>query len=111
MNTDRLQQLLDMLAESPEEAFLQFAIAKEHEKYGRLTESLSWFERLRAQSPGYVATYYHLGKLYEKLDRAADAFRTYSAGIEMARKAGEQHALSELAGARLALGDEEDFED
>jgi hypothetical protein len=30
--------------------------------------------------------------------------------MEIAKRAGDQHALSELAGARLILGDEDDFD-
>ena len=41
---------------------------------------------------------------------APTAWKTYNEGMEVARAAGDQHALSELAGARLELGDEEDFE-
>jgi hypothetical protein len=31
--------------------------------------------------------------------------------MEVTKRLGEQHAMRELAGARMELGDEEDFED
>lgn len=108
--SDRLQQLLEMHQQSPEDEFLRFAIAKEHEKYGRKEDALKWYLQLQEQSPQYIGTYYHLGKLYESLGEPALAFRSYTTGMEAAKSVGDQHALSELAGARLALGDEEDFE-
>jgi len=110
MPTNRLEQLLQLLKESPQDDFLTFAIAKEHEKHGREQEALQWYLRLREQSPDYVGTYYHLGKWYERQGQAPEAFATYKEGMAVAQKAGDQHALSELAGAKLALGEEEDFE-
>jgi tetratricopeptide (TPR) repeat protein len=110
MATDRLQQLTQLLQESPGDEFLTFAIAKEHEKHGREAEALEWYLKLTSSSPDYVGTYYHLGKWYERNDKPEKAFRTYQSGMEVAKNAGDQHALSELAGAKLALGDEEDFE-
>lgn len=110
MANDRLEQLLQLLESSPGDNFITFAIAKEHEKYGREQEALNWYLKLRDEQPEYIGTYYHLGKLYERLGQAEDAFRTYQSGMKAAQKAGDQHALSELAGAKLALGDEEDFE-
>ena len=110
MPTDRLEKLLHFLSESPTEPFLLFAVAKEYEGQNLLDQALDYYNQLKATDPGYVGLYYHLGKLYEKLDQAPSAWKTYNEGMEVARAAGDQHALSELAGARLELGDEEDFE-
>lgn len=108
---DRLEKLLRFLEENPGDSFLLFAIAKEYEKNGNDDEALLYFEKLEAEDEGYVGLYYHLGKLWERRSAPAKAFRVYSKGMEIARKAGDQHALSELAGARLILGDEDDFDD
>lgn len=105
----RLDQLQKLLDESPHDSFLLFALAKEYEKLGNDQQALEWFLRLHKNDPAYVGLYYHLGKLYERLQQPAQAFRTYQEGMDVARQQGDQHALSELAGARLALGDEEDF--
>jgi uncharacterized protein YdcH (DUF465 family) len=48
-----------------------------------------------------VGTYYHLGKLYEQLDRPDDAIATYEQGITVAREQGAQKDLSELQDAKL----------
>lgn len=105
----RLDQLKQLLDDSPDDSFLLFAVAKEYEKLGDDQQALHWFEQLHNHDPAYVGLYYHLGKLHERLGQHARAFHTYSEGMEVARQQGDQHALSELAGARLALGDEEDF--
>lgn len=110
MDKTRLNQLQTLLKEDPDSSFIKFAIAKEYEKYEQWPEARQAYEALVQNTPDYVGTYYHLGKLYEKLNRPAEAFQTYKTGMEAARRAGDQHALSELAGAKLALGDDEDFE-
>jgi tetratricopeptide (TPR) repeat protein len=106
---NRLELLQNMQKDSPDDSFLTFAIAKEYEKLGQLDEALQHFLQLVKNDPEYVGTYYHLGKLYEQKEAFAQAFATYKAGMKVARKAGDQHALSELAGAKLNLGDDEDF--
>jgi tetratricopeptide (TPR) repeat protein len=106
---DRLETLLQYLTESPEDNFLLFALAKEYEKRTEDEEALFYYEKLRELNENYIGLYYHLGKFRERRGEPAEAFSIYTKGMEIARKAGDQHALSELAGARLALGDEEDF--
>lgn len=110
MNTARLNQLMGFLENSPQEPFILFAIAKEHEKGEQLQQALDYYIQIETNSPDYVGTYYHLGKLYEKLGKDAAAFSTYKRGMEVAKAAGDQHSLSELAGAKMELGDEDDFE-
>ncbi|MGB3546583.1 MAG: tetratricopeptide repeat protein [Saprospiraceae bacterium] len=105
----RLDQINQLLAESPGDAFLQFALAKEYEKLGDDAAARRHYEELRKAQPDYVGLYYHLAKTLERLGYDAPAFATYTQGMEVARRAGDGHALSELAGARLELGDEEDF--
>lgn len=105
----RKAQIEQMLASSPNDSFLLFALAKEFEKMGDDTGALEVYERLRTSNPNYVGLYFHLAKTLERLDREAEAWQTYSTGIQIAKRLGENHAMNELAGARLELGDEEDF--
>lgn len=107
---DRLDLLKTYLAESPNDSFLIFAIAKEYEKRKELNEALQQYRLLEEKDPNYVGTYYHLGKLLEAKEDFVAAFNTYKQGMKIAKAQGDQHALSELAGAKLNLGDDEDFE-
>ncbi len=106
----RLERLQAMLQESPDDAFLLFALAKEYEKLDNNEQALDFYLKLEKEHPNYVGTYYHLGKLYENLEKPAKAFHTYKVGMKIAKQEGDQHSLSELAGAKLNLGDDEDFE-
>lgn len=110
MSTNRLQQLLSFLEKTPKDSFLLFAIAKEFEGSGRLDEALNYYLKLLRLDSDYVGTYYHLGKLYERMEDYEKAFSTYKDGIEIAKKIGDRHAHGELAEAKLILGEDEDFE-
>lgn len=110
MTNARLQQLLQFQKENPEDSFILFAIAKEYEKLKTYQQALSYYQKITTNDPKYVGVYYHLGKLFEQLDEPMQAFSTYKAGMEIARSIGDQHALGELAAAKLNLGDDEDFE-
>jgi tetratricopeptide (TPR) repeat protein len=101
--TNRLQQLLHLSESSPNDAFLLFAIAKEYEGMNEPQQALDWYLRLKNSQPGYVGLYYHLGKLYEITEQRDHALDAYATGIEVAAKAGDLHALSELKGAKMNL--------
>jgi tetratricopeptide (TPR) repeat protein len=109
MTSKRLEQLMTFLNNSPEEPFVLFAIAKEYEGLGDNEKALEYYLKLETADSDYVGTYYHLGKLYEQINENSKAFSTYKKGIEIAKKIGDQHSLSELAGAKMELGDDEDF--
>jgi len=95
----RIETILAMLADSPADNFLQHALALEYIKEGDEQRALSLFGEILTRDPGYIGSYYHLAKLLEKNDRAAEAIRWYEKGMEAAQKAGDQHAYSELKSA------------
>jgi tetratricopeptide (TPR) repeat protein len=103
-NSKRLEQLLDMLNKNSD-SFLLFAIAKEYEKAADQVLAIEYYKRLLNEFPNYVGTYYHFGKLLEKKGETDEAIETYSKGMSIARAAGDQHSLSELAEAKLNLED------
>jgi tetratricopeptide (TPR) repeat protein len=104
--TERLQRLLNFLEASPGDSFLLFAVAKEYEKEKDIKMALQYYIQLKTSDPDYVGLYYHLGKLYEQKEDFDTAVATYQTGMEVAKKQGDKHALSELAGAKLNLVDE-----
>lgn len=96
MHDIRLQKLLDFLKNEPDDPFLKYALATEYMNNNQFDIALQYYENLINNHPDYVGTYYHLGKLYERLDRKSDALLTYQKGMEISRKAGDMHAFSEL---------------
>lgn len=109
MMSDRLVQLKEFLKESPQDPFLKYAMATELLKLGNQEEALNGYLDLVTHHADYVGTYYHLGKLYEKLNRPEDARTIYKNGIVITQQKRNMHALNELRGALSLLdGDDED---
>ena len=103
MTNSRLTKLMTFLEVSPDDSFLLFAIAKEYEKLGVVDRALEYYLKLTTTDADYVGTYYHLGKLYEEEEANKKALAIYQKGIEIAKKIKDQHALSELMGAKMNL--------
>ncbi len=91
--------LQNMLAEQPNDPFLNHALALEEIKAGKDESARRLFESLLERNPDYVGSYYHLGKLYERLGEEQKAMEVYERGMEVAKKLGDQHAGNELRGA------------
>ena len=96
MSVNRLQKLLEFLKNEPNDPFLKYALATEYLSANDTSAALNYFEDLKENHEEYVGTYYHLGKLYEKLGRKEDAITTYQKGMQVARAARDNHAFSEL---------------
>lgn len=111
MHRNRLQKLLEFIAVEPGDPFLHYALATEYLKLNDIPAALGYFEHLVKDHPTYVGTYYHLGKLYESLDRKAEALTTYQSGINAARAGRDTHALSELQAAYSSAAGLEDDDD
>lgn len=95
----RIDQIQELLNESPGDSFLQHALALEYVKQGDDKNAKGIFEALLLADPDYVGSYYHLAKLYERGGLEEEAIKVYERGMEAARRLGEQHAYSELRSA------------
>jgi tetratricopeptide (TPR) repeat protein len=91
-----LKKLLDFLKNEPDDPFLKYALATEYLSKNETEKALFYFEDLLSKHPDYVGTYYHAGKLYERLDRKSEAILIYQKGMEISRIAGDNHSYSEL---------------
>ena len=96
---ERIKQIQEFLKSSPNDSFLKHALALEYIKLGDDTTAQKIFEDLLVHEPGYVGSYYHLGKLFERLNENEKAIEWYEKGMLVAKEKGEQHALGELRGA------------
>lgn len=96
MLNKRLEQLLAIQKDEPDDAFTRYAIALEYKSSGNTTTAIEWLEKLRNSSPDYVPTYYMLAELYQQISNPAQAARTCDEGLIIAKNAGDHHAHSEL---------------
>jgi tetratricopeptide (TPR) repeat protein len=92
----RIDRLNELLKQSPNDAFIRFALAKEMEKSGQYEEAVERLAALLDDNPEYVGAYYHLGGLLLHLDKRNEAVRIYEKGISEAAAQNDTHALAEL---------------
>jgi tetratricopeptide (TPR) repeat protein len=110
MHKSRLEQLFSFLEAAPNDPFTLYSIAYEYMQAGDFQEAIKYFLRLKEADPEYVGLYYHLGRCWAEIEEEEKAIATYRAGMAIAERKRDPHALSELRGAlNQALG--MDFED
>lgn len=100
---NRIEILKGFLKDTPNDSFSRYALALEYVKIGQNEDALREFETVKKNDPDYVATYFQLGQLYQKLGQRHEAEKTLRTGITVAAKAGDEHTRSELEGALEAM--------
>ncbi|MGL6269251.1 MAG: tetratricopeptide repeat protein [Chitinophagaceae bacterium] len=93
---DRLEKLKLFIAQNPQDHFSKHALAMEYVKLGDDQAAKALLESILKADPGYIGSYYHLGKLLERSGNTENAKMVYMSGIEIARKQGDNHARGEL---------------
>lgn len=96
---DRISKIKEYLATNAGDSFLQHALALEYIKADNDAEARKLFESILATDPGYVGSYYHLGKLLERSGEAELAIEWYEKGMAEAKKAKDNHSFNELQAA------------
>ncbi|MET3878274.1 MULTISPECIES: tetratricopeptide repeat protein [Chitinophaga] len=96
---DRIAQIKQFLEATPNDSFLKHALALEYIKLNDDVTARQLFEELLAHEPGYVGSYYHLGKLLERAGDNTGAISIYEKGMAMAKAGNERHAYNELQSA------------
>ena len=104
---DRIEKLKEYMKTAEKDSFLQHALALEYIKTGNNEEARKLFNEILKREPTYIGSYYHLGKVLEKLGDNAKALRVYERGMEVAKEANDHHSYSELQGAYEDLDDTE----
>ena len=102
----RIEKLLELMQTSAEDSFLQHALALEYIKAGDDEKARALFEAILEREPGYVGSYYHLGKLLERMGEPAAAAEVYRKGMVTAKSVPDQHSYNELQGALEEIEDE-----
>jgi Tfp pilus assembly protein PilF len=102
---EKIEKLKFFLESSPGDSFLKHALALEYIKLGDDAEARKIFLDLLKKDPGYIGSYYHLARLFERTGEAALAKSWYEKGMAAAKKAGDQHSFNELQAAYEDLTD------
>ena len=92
----RREQLESMLADSPKDTFLRYALAMELEGEGENERSLSLHQGLIEDEPPYVPSFFMSGQQLADLERTEEAVEILKQGIEQAGVQGNDHAKAEM---------------
>jgi tetratricopeptide (TPR) repeat protein len=103
---ERIAKLNEFLKESPDDSFLEHALALEYIKSGNDEKAGKLFYKILEREPGYVGSYYHLGKLLERKNDVCEALKVYKKGMEIALSKDDRHSYNELFAAYEELKDE-----
>jgi Tfp pilus assembly protein PilF len=102
---NRIDKLKEFLQATPNDNFLQHALALEYIKEGNDEEAKVLFETILEREPNYVGSYYHLAKLQERIGNVAQAIKVYKKGMEQAKFTKDNHSYNELMAALEDLED------
>ncbi|MDI9320669.1 MAG: hypothetical protein QM530_09380 [Phycisphaerales bacterium] len=96
---ERIAKIEQFLIGNPNDLFLHHALALEYIKLGEEEKAKHYFEHNLNVDPNYIATYYHLAKLLERIGNTERALTIYQDGMNIAKAMKEQHAYNELQAA------------
>lgn len=94
----RLEKLTAMLADSPNDEFLNYALGMEFVAAGRNADALKAFRLVQGISPTSSAAFFQEAQLLARSERIGEAKDAAAKGVAAARAAGDQHAAEEIAG-------------
>ncbi len=92
----RKELLEAMLAETPDDPELHYALAMEHASAGDDEQAVRCFRALLERSPNYAPAYHQAGRALHRLGRIADARETLQRGIPLALRQNNSHAAGEM---------------
>ena len=99
----RREQIESMLKDSPDDTFLQYALAMELKSEGQHEPSLKLFGELMVSDPPHVPAFFMAGQQLAGLDRIEEAQQILKQGIEQANQQGNAHASGEMTEFLMSL--------
>ena len=98
MQIKRLDNLLQMLEQQPEDAFLLYAIGLEYGSAGEKLLARDFFEKLLKSQPEYLPVYYQAGLLQIEMGNLEDARSILEKGMALAKSQKDMKTWHELEG-------------
>ena len=95
----KINQINALLLSTPNDSFLQHALALEYIKIGEDEAAQKLFEIILQNDANYVGSYYHLGKLLERIGDSENAMLIYAKGMVIAKSLKDNHSYNELQAA------------
>jgi predicted Zn-dependent protease len=98
MGVDKVAAFTEILAQDPGNAFARYGLAIEYTQRGEIALAMEQFDTLQKLHPDYTAGYQMAAQTLMASGNTGQAEARLRAGIESARRTGNQHALSEMEG-------------
>jgi tetratricopeptide (TPR) repeat protein len=98
MALTRLEKLQGMLQDSPEDPFLNYAVAMEHVSGGRTEDALAAFGRVLTIDPNHSAAWFQQAQLQAAAADFTGARESATRGVAAAKVQQDQHAVEEISG-------------
>jgi tetratricopeptide (TPR) repeat protein len=99
-----IDEIRALLAEEPDDAFLNFGLAMGLASAGRRDAALEQLDRTLAVDPSYVPAHFQKGRILADAGRTSEAREALEKGIAVARAAGDVHAAGEMRDLIELLG-------
>ncbi|GAA5222088.1 tetratricopeptide repeat protein [Membranihabitans marinus] len=100
MSQNKIDLLLELNSESPNDPFPYFALAKEYEKISEYDKAIEQYKKLVNDFPSYGGTYYHYAILLIQSQKNQTALEIIESGLTVLLDNGDRHLYSELAGLK-----------
>lgn len=101
----RIKILQEYLIEDPLDRFSKYALSLEYMQSDETDDAILLLKELVEIFPDFLASYYQLGKAFEKKMLVNEAIVIYKEGIALAKKQMNQHTENELKAALMMLDD------
>ena len=108
MAKSRLEQVIDLLKDEPQDAFLNHALAMEYIAAGNDALATEIMQKVLRLHPDHTGTYYHLGHALLRQGNREEAQQVWTDGIARCKALKKQHHLAELQSAYNELLYEDD---
>lgn len=93
---DKIATLKEILVQNPGDAFARYALAMAFVSEGRTEDALGEFGETLKHNPEYVPAYQMSAQTLLKLGRTDEARERLERGLELAERARNAHAASEM---------------
>jgi tetratricopeptide (TPR) repeat protein len=92
----RKAKLIEMLAETPNDVFINFAIAMEEMATENLQLAIIFFQKCIEINPNHIPSRFQLAKIAQSKGDVAQAIALLNEGIELLQKSNDTKTLNEF---------------
>jgi tetratricopeptide (TPR) repeat protein len=96
MNNTRLQKLLEMNSENPQDTFVVYAIGMEYLGLNQFADAEQCFKDCLELDSNYISAYYQLGLLFQRSENDVQALLYLRKGLDLAKLVSNQKTLNEF---------------